>query len=82
MTLTPASPQSDANSSRFPRPLVDPCELARRNNESTLSAAPRRRTKSALLNRAHDGKTTNSRPLCAVGFFNTDRGTGIHDHRE
>jgi hypothetical protein len=70
------------NSPRNPPPLIAPQELARRNNESTLSATPRRRTKSALLNRAHDGKATNLRPLRAIGFFNTDRGTGIHDHRE
>ena len=82
MTLTPASPQSNASPSSRPLPLVDPQELARRNNESTLSAAPRRRTKSALLNRAHEAKAPVPRPLRAIGFFNTDRGTGIHDHRE
>lgn len=69
MTLTSASTQPNTHPSRRPLPLVDPQELARRNNESSQSTPLKRRTKSALLNKITASARTTSRPLRAVGFF-------------
>jgi hypothetical protein len=53
-----------------PLPLIDPQELARRNNESSALARKRRlRTKSRLLNKILDEKDLSARPVRAVGFF-------------
>jgi hypothetical protein len=60
-------------------PLIDPQELARRNNESSAAARKPRRTKSKLLNKLLDPLPPPTHPIRAVGFFHPDRKVGFHD---
>jgi len=62
-----------------PLPLIDPQELARRNNESSAAARKPRRTKSKRLNQLLDKSPPPTRPVRAVGFFYPDRKVGFHD---
>jgi hypothetical protein len=64
-------------------PLIDPQELARRNNESSAAARkPKpRRTKSKLLNKLLEKLPPPTRPVRAVGFYYPDRNVGSHDSR-
>jgi hypothetical protein len=62
-----------------PLPLIDPKELARRNNESSAAGRKPRRTKSKLLNKLLDELPPPSRPIRAIGFFHPDRQVGFHD---
>jgi len=62
-----------------PLPLIDPQELARRNNESSAAARKPRRTKSKLLNELMDTTTPPARPIRAVAFIHPDRKAGFHD---
>lgn len=62
-------------------PLIDPQELARRNNESAAAAPKRHRTKSLKLNKTLADLAPPPRPLHAVGFFHPERKVGFHDHR-
>ena len=64
-----------------PMPLIDPRELARRNNESCAANQKPRRTKSKLLNKLLDKLPPPTRPIRAVGFFYPDRKVGFHDSR-
>jgi hypothetical protein len=64
-----------------PMPLIDPQELARRNNESSAANRRPRRSKSKLLNQLLDKLPPPARPLRAVGFFHPDRQVGFHDSR-
>ncbi len=62
-----------------PKPLIDPQELARRNNESNATARKPRRTKNMLLNKVPDKLPPPTRPIRAVGFFYPERKIGFHD---
>jgi len=63
-----------------PMPLIDPRELARRNNES--SVAPKScRLKSRRLNKLLGELPPPTRPIRAVGFFHPDLQVGFHDSR-
>ncbi len=64
-----------------PLPLVDPQELARRNNESSAANQKPRRTKSKRLNQLLDRMPPSTRPLRAVGLFYPDRQVGFHHSR-
>lgn len=64
-----------------PLPLIDPRELARRNNESSTAVAKRRRVKSRGLKKLLDKLPPPTRPIQAVGFFYPDRNVGFHDSR-
>jgi len=64
-----------------PLPLIDPQELARRNNESSAANRKPRRTKSKLLNQRLDKLPPPTRPVRAVGFFYPDQNVGFHDSR-
>ena len=59
-------------------PLIDPQELARRNNESN-PPAPAKRRRSKKLNLY--SPIAPPRPLRAVGFFYPERSVGFHDSR-
>ena len=61
-------------------PLIDPQELARRNNEASAAARKPRRTKSKLLNKLLAELPPPPRPIRAVGFFSSDRHVGFHDN--
>lgn len=60
-----------------PLPLIDPRELARRNNESR--AAKPRRAKGRCLKKLFDQLPPLARPIRAVGFFYPERNVGFHD---
>lgn len=64
-----------------PLPLIDPRELARRNNESSAASQKPRRTKSRRLSKLLDKLPPPNRPIQAVGFFYPDRQVGFHDSR-
>jgi len=60
-------------------PLIDPQELARRNNESSAANRKPCRTKSKVLNQLLAKLPPRTRPIRAVGFFSSDRKVGFHD---
>lgn len=62
-----------------PLPLIDPRELARRNNESCAANQKPRRTKNRRLRKLLDKPPPPTRPIYAVGFFYPDRNVGFHD---
>ncbi len=65
-----------------PLPLIDPRELARRNNESAAPVPQLRSTKSRKLKKLlSDLAPLPPRPLRAVGFFYPERNVGFHDSR-
>ncbi len=65
-----------------PMPLIDPQELARRNNESSAAIAKPRRAKGRGLKKLFDQLPPPTRPIRAVGFFYPERNVGFHDTTE
>jgi hypothetical protein len=64
-----------------PLPLIDPQELARRNNESATAAQKPRLTKNRRLKKLLDKLPPPTHPIRAVGFFYPERNIGFHDSR-
>lgn len=62
----------------LPKPLIDPQELARRNNEAR-QAVPARVNRSRKLRKLLRNLSTPTRPIRAVGFFLPERKVGFHD---